>query len=144
VEQHIADEIDKKLAEKGLSIEQLKRDVAVNDSSGNVSVAQTFKEVAKDSALIEANRLVQAKLAEYQQQIATKGELDSTSEKIWYRILTGLGGLLSLYLGKQVVTQGRAASHGARIDALEKIFDIIQPTPVALAPPPTNEVKKPA
>lgn len=114
--------VDKKLGERGLSINEIKTVVDTN-RDGKLTGSEVYtalKDTAKDAALLEAKKLVDDKLAQLQTQMVSKDQLESKSSQLWYYGLTSLLTLLSAYLGKQIKDAKHDTARDHRIAALEK------------------------
>jgi len=115
-------EINKKLAERGLSTESLKKVLDTNhdghiDSKEAISLA---KETAKDFALLEAKNLVDSRIKELKESMASKSEVDSKVKEEWNSVLLSLLTLISGYLGKQILSVKNNKDRDNRIDQLER------------------------
>lgn len=114
--------IDRKLADRGLSITEIKSAVDAN-RDGKLSGAEVIgalKDTAKDAAVLEAKKLVDDKLAQLQAQMVSKDQLETKSSQLWYYGLTTILTLISAYLGKQIKDAKTNTSRDHRIAMLEK------------------------
>jgi hypothetical protein len=125
--QSISDSVDKKLEARGLSLATLKSAVDVN-GTGKVDPKQATAEtvsMAKEAALIEAKRLVDDKIAAINSTHMTRDEWGREREGLWYKIMAGALGLISTYLGKQIVSSRneakKHANYHARMSVLEAL-----------------------
>ena len=85
VKQVIEKKIDEKLAQRGLSIAEIKSELDLNHD-GTVTKAETLaalKLVAKDTALRTAERVVDARLAKAQANLVSQDQLDSKHKSTW-------------------------------------------------------------
>lgn len=110
--------VDKKLADRGLSISEIKSAVDSNKDGklAGGEVLYALKDTAKDAAILEAKKLVDDKLA----QLVSKDQLESKSSQLWYYGLTTILTLLSAYLGKQIKDAKTDTTRDHRIAMLEK------------------------
>lgn len=115
-------ELDKLLAARGLTTREV-RNVADADNDGKVNVKEAvglIKDIAKDYATIEAKRLVDEKIAQLDKQLVHPEQLDSKSKELFYYLIMSVLGILSTYLGKQIVSAKNDGKRDARIAMLEK------------------------
>lgn len=112
--------IDSKLEARGLSITMIKGAIDQN-GDGKITTKEALA-TAKDAALIEAKRLVDDKIKDLESRAITKDEFGREENSMWNRIIAGVLGLLSAYLGKQVVSaRNDAKKHGSHTERLATI-----------------------
>ena len=109
VTQSVEKKIDEKLGTKGLSIAEVKSILDVN-KDGNIDkteIFSTLKDLAKDSAVIEARKLVDSEIKNLQDKMVSKDQLDNKNQSTWnYLLMTALG-TVSLYLKNHYTTHSR-------------------------------------
>jgi len=92
-----------------------------NDNDGAVThqeVYSTVRDLTRDYAMIEAKNYVDGQLENLRANTASKGDIQSTSDKFWQMLL----GLLSMYLGKQLISQRGHSKRDQRLALLEKVI----------------------
>jgi len=119
VKDDIVNRIDKVLEKRGLSIDEFKKvtDGNNDDKITREEVYGTVKDMTRDYVMLEAKKYVDGQLVGINANSATKGDIQSTSDKLWQYIL----GLVSLYLGKQLYSQRGDSKRDQKIALLEKI-----------------------
>lgn len=146
----IAQSVDKKLEERGLSIATLKQ--AVDPNLSGHSTQAELTSMAKEAALLEAKKLIDDKAREFAASHVTRDEFGQERESLWMKIGMGVFGLVSTYLGKQIVAGRREAkkhaNYHARMAVLEAVVgkkavtvdgddDDTPPKPPIVLPPTT-------
>jgi hypothetical protein len=153
VEQAVVDkiksDIEAKLEAHNLSIAQVTS--ALSDSEGHVtkqSVVIVAKESATEVALVEGKKLVDCEI----KKLASKSDLDTESQRIFKWLAGAVLGMISTYLGKQLLAiRARAKKDSAfhdRITMLEqltglKILDDKMLKPPSPIPASTNTPEAP-
>ena len=121
VVEKITADIDKLLEKRGLSVKEIKNVVDLNSDRAvsKEEVFATVKELARDYAIIEAKNVIDEKIAENNKNFTSQGELKSKLSEFWNWIL----GLLSAYLGKQILSAKNDGKRDQRLALLEKTFN---------------------
>jgi len=125
--------VDAKLQERGLSIATLKSalDPVGDGKLTTQGVTQSVTSMAKELALTEAKKIVDVKVQELEVRSAT--ERDNLATGIFLKTGVALLGLVSAYLGKQVVSAqsagAAAVNHEARVSTIETALNMIAPKP---------------
>jgi len=122
VVEKLTKDLDVRLATKNLSTAELKKaaDVDGNGSVTTSEVITSVKGLAKDFMTIEAQKLVNEKLDEFSKKVVTTSDLNSSHKEMLNYLIMTIGGLVSAYLGKQVVSAKNDGKRDARISVLEK------------------------
>jgi len=110
------------LDERGLSKDEI---VAAldNNNDGNLTSAEmiaTLRTLAQDVGSAEAKKIVDDKLDEIEHRMLSQDDLDSNSNQMLNWLLLSVGGLVSTYLGKQVLSAKSDSKRDIRIAILEK------------------------
>jgi len=105
-------QLDKKLADRGLTVEEIKKAVNPEGKIDSATMAAVIKSVTTDVALMEGKKAVDAKVKE----LSTDPNNNDNIKNIIVAVLT----LVSAYLGKQVVSAKNDGVRDARIMVLEK------------------------
>jgi hypothetical protein len=128
--QSISESVDQKLAARGLSISLLESAVDVSNTGklNTTEVVTQAASMAKELALIETKKMVDDKIQSIQTSHMSKDDFAKEKESLWTRIVLGVLGLLSTYLGKQIVS-GRTtakthANYHSRLKVLETLAGI--------------------
>lgn len=118
-------DIDTKLAQHGLSLSLIESAVDT-DGDGKITPAEVksfVKETTKDYLALEAKKLVDVKVNDAETRLVSKHETGLSS--LWTKFEIWLGGLVSVYLGKQVVSRRlddkKHKSHDSRMKVLEAL-----------------------
>jgi hypothetical protein len=142
----ITAELDIKLQQQGVSLAQVTS--ALADSEGHItkhSLAVVAKESITEIAFAEGKKLVDAEI----NKLATKNDLDSTATKIWKWLAGSILGLVSGYLGKQIVGVKRRAKKDKafhdRLQMLERLTgqDLDGSGTIGKTPPPPAPASSP-
>lgn len=124
VKQTIEKEVENKLKERSLTKEEIVNLIDTN-ADGKITTAETLntvKEVAKDYASIEGQKIIDEKIKLLSTTLASKTDLDQSSKDNLISLLVAAGTLLSGYLTKQVVSAKNDGKRDARISVLEKVL----------------------
>jgi hypothetical protein len=125
--QSITDSVDKKLEQRGLSLATLKSAVDVN-GAGKIDPKQATAEtvsMAKELALAETKKLLDDKAKEFEANHITRNEFGQERESLWVKIGMGLFGLISTYLGKQIVSGRQEAKKHANYHARMAVLEAL-------------------
>ena len=146
--QSISDSVDKKLEARGLSLATLKQ--AVDPTASGHSSQAEVASMAKEAALLETKKLLDEKAAEFKASHVTRDEFGQEHESFLWKIVLGAMGLVSTFLGKQVVSGRREAKKHANYHARMAVLEAIvgkkaanlgedeSPEPTPPAAPPTT------
>lgn len=118
---HLTTKIDDLLEKRGLSVQELKN---AFDENGNSTIEKeeildNAKETAKDVALLEAKKLVDAQIEANSKKMANADDL--TKQK--YEILNWILGLIAAYLGKQIYSAKQDGKRDQKIAVVEKLLN---------------------
>lgn len=119
----IAQSVDKKLEKRGLSITTLKQ--AVDPNLTGRSAQAEVASMAKEAALLEAKRLIDQRTQEFAATHITKDEFGREHESLLTKAILGLFGLISTYLGKQIVSSHNAAKTHANYHARMAVLEAL-------------------
>lgn len=123
----IAQSVDKKLEERGLSIATLKQAVdptGTGKIDSKTVIAETSS-MAKEAALVEAKKLIDDKAKEFEATHITRDEFGREHESLLTKAILGIFGLLSTYLGKQIVSGRREAKKHANYHARMAVLEAL-------------------
>lgn len=114
--------IDERLAARGLSAAEIKAAIDLNKDGkvASTEVVSVVKELAKDYASAEAKKLVDDKLASLQSSMVRPDQLESKTDSMKNWLLVTVLGLISSYLGKQIVSAKSDSERDKRLALLEK------------------------
>jgi len=109
VKAKIESTIDERLAIKGLSIAEIKSELDLRQD-GKITkedLKSSVIDITKDSLVIEARRIVDAKLAHLEANMASKDQLDSRGSSAFNYLLVTLLGYAATYLATHFKTNSR-------------------------------------
>lgn len=124
IKANIEKQVDSKLAERGLTRDEILKLIDMDDD-GKVSTSEalaTIKEATKDFVSLEGKQLVDEKLKEFGNTVASKNDLDTSSRDALIQLLLASGTLVMGYLTKQVFSAKNDGKRDARIAILEKVL----------------------
>jgi hypothetical protein len=114
--------IDEKFASRNLSLSEIKSVVDLNKDGtlGTKEVLALVKDLSKDYAALETKKIIDSRISQLEETVVHSDQLDSKSKETFNWIIMTALGLVSTYLGKQIVSAKKDGKRDERIALLEK------------------------